>query len=383
MLARHRQRWVRLHRWLGLGLLVAWLVIGLSGSVLVLYREALNGLHGAPTQPHSPLQPLTPVNPDAVLHSLQVHHPAFADSWRIEWPLQPGDPVVARYMRPPEAGDRAFAPRMVWLDPAGQGIWHEASWGQEPFSWLYDLHYSLLGDRPGRHAVGVLGLLMLVSLVSGLVLWWPRAGHWRQAWSIKPGAAIERRVYDWHKLVGASSAVVLVLLSVTGVLLTWHTAMEPWLNRVSPLFTPPAPVVSGPPDLPLQQAVRVAQAQFPSATVRWLETAPRDGGVVRVQMWQAGEPSRRFPRTMVWLDAHTGEVLALRDGLAQGAADTAMAWLHPLHNGEVAGWPGRILVLLCGLAPVGLGITGVWRWRHKRHASRHLARRRATGFRPS
>ena len=382
MHARHRQRWVRLHRWLGLGLLAAWLLIGLSGSVLVLYREALNSLHGAPTVPATPAQSMPPVDPDAVLHRLRTHDPALSGGWRIEWPLEAGDPVVARYMRPLEAADRAFAPRMVWLDPAGQRVWHEASWGQEPFTWLYDLHYSLLMDRPGRHMVGALGLLMLVSLVSGLVLWWPRAGRWRQACSFKRGAAFERQVYDWHKLVGFGSAALLLMLSITGVLLTWHTALEPWLNRLSPLFEPPAPVVSGPPDLPLRQAVQAAQTQFPSATVRWVETPPLAGGSVRVQLWQPGEPSQRFPRTMVWLDGHTGEVRGVRDGLAQGAADTVMAWLHPLHNGEVAGWPGRILVLLCGLAPVALGLTGVWRWRHKRRASRYLARHRAIHIKP-
>jgi uncharacterized iron-regulated membrane protein len=53
-----------------------------------------------------------------------------------------------------------------------------------------------------------------------------------------------------------------------------------------------------------------------------------------------------------------------------------MAWLHPLHNGEVAGWPGRILVLLSGLAPVPLGLTGWLRWRHKARA-RALAQARA------
>lgn len=366
---------MRLHRWLGLGLLLFWVVMGLTGSVLVVYRELLNA--GRPV-PAVPAPPAT-VDLDAVLQTLHTSEPRREGPWRIELPLNAGDPVVARYLQPAETRDRAFAPRMVWLDAAGQRVHHTAFWGEEPWTWLYDLHYTLLLDAPGRHAVGVLGVLMTVSLVSGLVLWWPRSGRWAQAWSFKRGAAPERRVYDLHKLAGAGGALVLVMLCLTGVLLTWQRQITPWLDRVSPLFQPPPVQISGPPKVPLATAVRMAQAAFPGAQPRWVESAPHAGGLLRVQLWQAGEPSRRFPRTQVWVDAATGEVVGVRNGLDAGASDTVLAWLHPLHNGEVAGWPGRILILMSGLLPLVLGVTGVLRWRHKRRAGAVQASRRRHG----
>ena len=60
--------------------------------------------------------------------------------------------------------------------------------------------------------------------------------------------------------------------------------------------------------------------------------------------------------------------VAVRDGLRDHPADATLAWLHPLHNGEAFGWAGRIVVLLSGLMPWVLGVTGVWRWWHKRRA---------------
>lgn len=371
---RGRQRWVRVHRWLGVGLLVFWIVMGLSGSALVLYREVLN--HLRPVQAASPAMP---IDLDGVHRALRAAHPDRRGAWRIELPLEAGDPVVARYMKPAESAGKAFAPLMVWVDPVSLQVRHQVLWGSEPMTWLYDLHLSLLLDADGRHIVGALGVLMTVSLVSGLILWWPRPGRWRQAWAFKRQASVERQVYDVHKLAGAGGALLLLILCVSGVLLTWHRQIEPWLNRVSPLFEPPAPVISGMPDQPLARLAAVAQGLFPRAHLRWVETAGWQGGQVRVQMWQPGEPSRRFPRTQVWLDAHTGEVRATRDGLTQQAGDAFLAWLHPLHNGEAAGWVGRIMVLLSGSLPVVLGITGWWRWRHKRRAVRLvLARRRST-----
>jgi uncharacterized iron-regulated membrane protein len=370
-------RWLLVHRWLGLGLLVFWLIIGLTGSVLVVYRDVLMALHPGSarlvTPAQEPVDPALAVNLDRIHQALRQAHPARSGPWRIELPLASGEAVVARYMKPAESAGRAFAPLMVWVDPVKGEVKHQAIWGDEPLTWLYDLHYSLLLDLTGRNLVGIVGVFMMVSLVSGLVLWWPRqmaGGAWRKALTLKRGAAIQRQVYDWHKLTGVYSAVLLLMLGFTGVALTWHGPIEPWLHRLSPMFRPPPPPppASSPARLTLAQAVAIAKARFPDARLRWVETAPLSGGHIRVQLWQAGEPSLRFPKTMVWIDAATGKVSALRDARQDGASDAFLAWLHPLHNGEVAGWPGRIVVLLAGLSPLILAVTGWMRWRHKRHA---------------
>jgi uncharacterized iron-regulated membrane protein len=370
-----RARWLRVHRWLGLGLLVFWLIIGVTGSALVVYRDVLMALHPVPAG--SDLVSVPCVDPaegidlDSVHQALRRAHPQRAGSWRIELPLAPGEAVVARYMKPVESAGQAFAPLMVWVDPRQAEVMHSAIWGQEPLTWLYDLHYSLLLDLNGRQLVGVIGVLMMVSLCSGLVLWWPRRlawSSWRKALAFKRQAAIQRRVYDWHKLTGLVSAALLLMLAFTGAALTWHAPIEGWLQQVSPMYAPPLMASSGPTRISLMQAVSTAQARFPHARLRWVETPAVAGGVVRVQLWQAGEPSLRFPKTHVWVDAATGEVRAVRDARLHGVGDVAMAWLHPLHNGEVAGWPGRIMVMLAGLAPPLLAITGWMRWRHKRRA---------------
>ena len=127
------------------------------------------------------------------------------------------------------------------------------------------------------------------------------------------------------------------------------------------------------------QAVSLAQAHFPQATLRWVETPKGALGVFRVNLWQPGEPGFRFPRTQVWIDAYSGDVLAIRDPRdpqRQSAGDTFLDWQHPLHNGEAFGLPGRILACIAGLLPALLWVTGVMRWLHKRRARLAMATRR-------
>ena len=52
------------------------------------------------------------------------------------------------------------------------------------------------------------------------------------------------------------------------------------------------------------------------------------------------------------------------------AGERVLEWLFPLHCGEAFGALGRSLVLLTGLAPLLLYVTGFLRWSHKRRARR-------------
>ena len=99
--------------------------------------------------------------------------------------------------------------------------------------------------------------------------------------------------------------------------------------------------------------------------MRWIYTPDDASDVFQVRMAQAQEPSQRFPKTMVWIDQYSGEVLFDRDATQDVAGDVVVQWLHPLHNGEAFGFLGRLLVLLSGIFPLVLFSTGLMRWRHK------------------
>jgi uncharacterized iron-regulated membrane protein len=358
----------RIHLWLGLSLGLVFALAGLTGSALVFYPEIDNAL--VPALRAVPAH-ARPPSWQAVHDRLRHDHPTRTGAWGIE--VTPGGgPIPVRYYTPVETKGRAFAPLMLWLDPRDLSAVRAGFWGEYPTTWLDALHWQLLSGKTGEIVMGLSGFGMLAMLVTGLAVWWPRVGQWRRGLHWKPRAATVRRLYDVHKLVGVASFVVLIVVTATGVMLELPDQVRPAIGRLSPLFVAPKPNVqprSGL-SLSLDSLAERGQSLFPHSELAWIETPASSTSAVRINLWQPGEPSRRFPRTNVWLDPFTGTVLAIRDGRRESAGDVALNWLHPLHGGEALGMSGRLLVLLSGVAAVTLAATGWWRWFARRKHGR-------------
>lgn len=360
-----RQIWLQAHLWPGLFLGAVFALLGLTGSILCFYQEIdlrLNPVQQVGTTPAG-------FSVQSALNTLRATYPTYRGAWRLEMPPAAGRPVLARYYHPPETAGRSFAPFMATLDPQTLRVTSGRFWGEYPVTWLYDLHYTLLLDKPGRLGLGIAGTVTLLSLLSGIYLWRPAQGKLPAALRPRIRSGRIRALYDWHTLGGIYGLPVLVMLVVTGVVLEVPEYVRPLVDRLSPL-APPVSVHSGDaagrPMLTADAAIHAARAVMPQATLRWVETPADAAGVYRVNFWQPGEPSYRFPRTNVWVDAYSGDILAVRDPRRFSAGDTFFAWQHPLHNGEAFGFAGRVVVFLSGLLPALLWITGVLFWRQKR-----------------
>lgn len=374
-----RRFWLQLHLYLGLSVGAVFVLLGLTGSLLVFYTTLDNLALPAVTRPGSS-QPGSPqtLSPQAILDKLRADFPTRTAGWRIELPLHEGDPVLARYLKPAETRQLHFAPLMVTLDPHTLEVTSERLWGNTVMTWVYDLHYTLLLDLDGKTILAIASLFMLISLLTGLYLWWPQgSGNWRKAFAYRRNAHLYKRIYDWHKLAGVYGLLVLLILVVSGLMLEKPSWFEPWigakhgLQHMGSAAAPPehAPAVPAA-ALSLDQMAVIALAQFPGSRLRWIYTPDSAQGQYQFRLYQPGEPGLRFPKTTVQFDLQ-GQMLGQHDYFADSAGDKLLNWLHPLHNGEAFGLVGRWLVLLSGLLPLLLFVTGWLRWRHKRRAA-HL-----------
>lgn len=368
--SRHRRAWLVLHRWLGLVLGPLFVLLGLSGSLLVFYTEIDQAITPALSMPG----PAPTVRSwQGVLEALQRAHPTRELGWRIELPPEGRGLVTARYLKPAETADEFFAPLLVSVDPHSGQVLASRLWGRFAATWVYDLHFSLLAGEAGVQVVGAIGLLFCLALMAGALLWWPRPGHWPAALRLRLHGAPQRRHYDWHKALGLAGGAWLLVLSLTGVVLALPALTEPLFHALGGAPQAPRVVadrVPGQPLLTLDAALARVQARWPQAVPRWVDTPAPGSAVLRVRMWLPGDPSRRFPHSLVWLNAQTGEVLAVRDARQLPTGAALLAWVHPLHNGEALGLAGRVLTCLAGLVPLGLALTGWLRWRDRRRAKR-------------
>lgn len=186
---RRRTRFVllRLHRWLGLGIGILLVLIGLTGSFNVFYREidaALNPVL------YSPAGPERDASIDDVLSAA-----AEADSARIAailapdrvWPVW----VVMHIHRGEEGSYPARWTTMV--DPSNGRVLGRRDYTNSFAFTIYRLHYTLLlYPWWGRELVGVIGIGLLCSALSGLYLWWPRNHRFWRSVSLHKGVSPQR-----------------------------------------------------------------------------------------------------------------------------------------------------------------------------------------------
>lgn len=219
--------------------------------------------------------------------------------------------------------------------------------------------------------MGIIGIILCLTVLIGVYLWWPKAGKLKSALTLKPNASTERFTYDLHKINGIYSLLVALLLLISGTILNLPDYFNPILAKASPLYRPSANLSSEPAGrsrITLDAAVKIATNLYPKAELRWIETPSDAQSSYNIKLYQDGEPSKRFPKTTVWLDQYSGKILSVRDPQAEGFSDTFLSWMHPLHSGEIAGLPGRIVVFICGFVPCVLYVTGFIRWQQKRKA---------------
>jgi uncharacterized iron-regulated membrane protein len=142
------QRLVRkVHLWLGLSLGALFVLLGLTGSVLVFYTEIDRQLNPALAVAAAP------PDWDQAVRTLRTAFPDKQGPWRLEVTQDRGA-IPARYYNPPETAGRAFAPMMVWLSPDGRHVLRQDFWGDYAMTWIYDWgrHHRVVGRHLARLA---------------------------------------------------------------------------------------------------------------------------------------------------------------------------------------------------------------------------------------
>lgn len=346
---------------MGLSLGLLFVVAGLTGSVLVFYVEIDQATHPALWSTSDSAQAPW----DRALQTLRHAYPDKTGAWRFEV-RDDGGPIPARYYAPPETRGRDFAPMLVWLSPDGAEVLRRAYWGETAMTWIYDLHYRLLLGKLGGAIMGWAGLAMVVLLLTGVWAWWPRQPEFRKALRVKSNAALSRRLYDWHKLAGLASILLLLLLTATGAALALPKETDALLRATAGAPRAPLPPIvqwSSGNQLRLSAAVNAAHAALPGARLAWIEAPAEGAGAYRFRFQVSGDPSWRFPHSHVFVHPVTGDVIGVFDVRVAGAPATLKSWLHPLHDGSAGGLFLRGGVFLIGFVPAGLFVTGLVRWK--------------------
>ncbi len=360
---RLRTLWLKAHRWLGLTVGLLLVLIGLTGSVLV-FDHAIDEW----------------LNPELLLtdgsgsrQSLQTvieaaEQSQSADAMSVTKPRVENG-VWSVWFSTGTKGDPKFT--AVYVDPYTAEVKGQRTWGEDLMTWIYRLHFRLVAGWVGGVIVGICGLILMISVATGVYLWWPLwMNSWRAAFAVRGGPRFN---YDLHKTVGIVSTVFLFVLAFTGVYMEFPQYVKPLFTVFSEETKHPrglkSEVVEEGNALTADEAIAIAQREFPDAIFDHLHPPEGEEGTYEVAFRQEGEVQKSYGRTQVFLDQYTGDILTVRDPRQFTVADTLLAWQFPLHSGEAFGLIGRWLVFFSGLTPAALYATGTLMW-WRRHRSR-------------
>jgi uncharacterized iron-regulated membrane protein len=360
----------QIHLWLGLGLGVLFALLGLTGSALVFYVEIDRALNlPATTQVALAVPGWESPIWDRALDIGRKQWPERGGDWSFEVTGERGL-VHARYYPPSGHHEHHAEREMVWFAADGGSVVRTATWGDYLMSWLYELHMHLLAGDLGSQIVGWSGFVLLVLLISGVATWWPR-GSWRKALAIKRHAVPQRRLRDLHKHFGLWSAGLLLLLGLTGALLALpDIKTQVFAATIARPDAVPAPqsTRSSGVQISVNEALKAAHRALPDSRLAFIDVPDGGAAPIKVRVQVPGDPHRRFPRSMIFIDQYSGTVLAVHDVRRGNAGNATETWIRPIHDGSIAGLPTRILAVLIGLAPTALLITGFLHWRRRRMA---------------
>lgn len=363
-----RTFWLKAHLYLALlgGFFFA--LIGLTGSLNV-YRAELDTLLNPRLQigqPQGQYQSL-----DKMMAAIKTAHPARYGSWTLEMPETPDAMLTAWYEKPQETYFDYYAPLMVSVNPYTAEVVDSRFWGRTVMTWLLDLHTQLGLGKIGWQCVGVLGGLMMVSVLTGLYLWWPASGRLQDMFVFRPNQGMMRLLMDLHRCLGLLAAAALLALAFTGMQLSYPQWLETWVgaqdmghgNNGKPVLSTARPNNR---PVRLEEAEFIARGPFRQAELRRVTTPVGENGTYRINLRQPFEVNHKHPFTMVWIDRWSGQIKEVRDPGQFSQGQKLLAWLWPLHTGEALGGMGRFTWFLAGLCPAFFYVSGLLHWLHKR-----------------
>ena len=358
---RLRGFWLQVHKWIGITLAVLIIPLCLTGSALV-WGEWVDGIANPQRYPDSGEAALAPsVYAEAARGAAQpgerLQSLAFPDG---------NGSVQAMLIKPAEGGGRPSR-ATIYLDPASGQLIERAQGMSGIVGVFHQLHGSLLIPGVGRQIVGWIGVLMLISSLTGIWLWWPVTGSVRRGfrWRRQPTTNA-----NLHYLGGFWIAIPLAMLSFTGAWISFPVFFGGLIG---------ATVQQGPGGPPgAGQAQPLAETHLsPEAA---LAVARGQGHLAQITF-----PKERTPEwTVVYTDDDGRTETKVND--VTGAAVPApppppepfARLMRRLHDGTGMGPVWQTVIFVGGIIPAGLGVTGVimW-WRTRKWRGGAEPRRRA------
>lgn len=338
----NNRKLLKYHSWIGLVLGVFLCVMGISGAILVFQHDLEEVLWKKYTQ----VKDSESLDIDKGVKTIQQTYPGW-DTRLMHF--EENEALIFNLRKPTQ---RLF----VFVHPSTGEVLQELNELTTFTRWLLKFHYSLQAGIPGRILVFFIGILFLLSLVTGIILY--RKSIIKTIFfKVKLKGRNKRTFYSsLHRIVGVWSLLLNLVLVITGIFLAWKVSTAALAQPVEP-NTPPVTA-------PVKEVLKNLEAHHPDFTPTYIRLPLNPEGNL-VVYGRYDDDAFFYSEFYNSFQAHyqTGTITGVTKVQKANLATKLSSTLIPLHFGQFGGIWSKVLYALTGLSGPFLSITGFLIWR--------------------
>jgi uncharacterized iron-regulated membrane protein len=363
---RSLKTWAWLHKWSSLICTAFMLLLCLTGLPLIFSHEISHWLGTEVEAPELPAG--TPVaSMDNVLASAKARYPERV----VQFVFRDIDEDKAWTVSLGKTATSEDDTRFVQVDARTAEVLHEPKFNEGFMYVMFKLHVDLFAGFAGMLFLGFMGLLLVIALVSGVVLYAPFMRKLAFG-EIRKDRAPKLKRLDTHNFLGIATLIWALVVATTGIINAWSDlVIKYWQFDQMSAMTAPYKGLPPPKSFAsLQASVDAAQAREPNMRLGFIAFPGTDfSSPHHYGMFMRGDSpvtSRLFKPVLI--DAQTAKLTDSRE-VPWYLATLLIS--QPLHFGDYGGLPLKIIWLILDVITIIVLWTGLVLWWKKRHD--HLA----------
>jgi len=351
------RRWAWIHKWSSLVCTVFMLLLCITGLPLIFHHE-IGHLLGTEIEAAEMPANTPRISMDRVMQIALAQHPAKVGMFASQEPDDDRIWFVTLATTPTSEVDM----KQVAVDArTGEVL------GQPPLSSgfmyiMFSLHVNLFAGLAGMLFLGFMGILLLVAIISGVVLYGPFMKK-LEFGTVRAERSTRLKWLDLHNLLGIVTLAWLLVVGATGVINTWADLLVKYwqFDQMAEMVAP----YKGKPPITelgsLQKAVDAAIVLEPDMKMGFIAfpgtsfSSPHHYGIF--MRGTEALTSRLFKPVLV--DATSGEVT---DSRTLPWYLTGLLVSQPLHFGDYGGRPMQIMWAILDLISIVVLGSGLYLW---------------------
>jgi len=346
-----------MHRWLGFisGLVV--FVVSITGCIFCFQDEIQDALHSyrkieAQSKPF--------LKPSVLQQRAQQYMPA----GKLSGLIYNGADRPALVGLTDKAGYHN-----IYVNPYTGKVLHDDLLQSNFFIIVQYIHlYLLLPDNIGRMVVGTSVLIFVVLMITGIILWWPkRKTDRKRSFTVKWGARWRRVNYDLHNVLGFYSTAIALVLSITGLSMSFEWVREGIYKGGNLGKT----IAIERKEFKSDSTLNTVKQNVPAIDVAYATITQKSPQAKMLIFYGANtpgealygiayaQPLRYSYRDSYQFDQYTGRLLLELPNTKKSLGLKLEDMNYDIHVGQIAGLPGKILAFIVSLICASLPLTGL------------------------